>query len=598
MDEKPFRYEDALRVAQEAQRANAKIQEYLSKNPIENGKPFTFEDAKHVTEEVQRTNAKNQEALEAVTDAVGGDIDRVDSLEKIGKEDPEKRNLRQRMSDWTARARTKAQALRENYPTTTKNVELGLKAVIQTPYAKRFGTGARVLGAVVRSIDAEDLRQAEELAKNWGKDIRIFIDEAGKTQKLEEKIAKGRAYHQVEQAKNNKSLSRLQKQLDSLQSENKLTHVKITDELRSSHGNQIHYKLNEIASLKEKPLSLEEVLSIKASNSKNHQRFLHAASRADEFGKNYLIGTAQDKYDYLLHNAATHLGSQYFDIAKHPQRAIEFDRFAATRLLQDGFNEKEVKLAISQGAFRPLFQEGKEASHGGKLVQDSKYLAAYDHQIFSSKITNLSQTNKTAQWQSTLDTSIKEAKINPHELDQHHELKEHWNARKLEKFEQTKAEATQKLKEYRAVQGQWMDQSTDTQFMLEYGRWLEAGKNPNERVIGIRLMQAGHTKEEIMAVLKERSPNHNESWDKVAKEYEEIEYLVKNSPAYSNKLKEISHFKKENNLDSERRLDRLGLSYSAVLGVVHEENEKNLEHSQQRHQSTKSRDIKDQEIER
>ncbi|KAB8333622.1 hypothetical protein SD80_012570 [Scytonema tolypothrichoides VB-61278] len=612
MDENPSRYDDALEVAKEAQRANQRIREILE-NPhavtaeaMKSAAPPAIDErqAQRTTAEVMKTAQSTQpsgqsgtgrgndqkavkDAYEAVSDGFNlenFDISERHTEQSSEKEKPPRRTL-QRAKELLAKAQGKAQEFKQQHPKATKALEIGVTAVSYTPQ----GRVGRVAGSVIRSLDPEDLKQAYELAKEWGRDVRVFIDQAQQKVNVEEKVSKGKPFYEIKQVERDTSLRRLEKQRDGLTRRNKGEYIENVGEVRFSHGEEIKAISKRIEDVKQQPPSIEEAISHKAHDPGLAHRISRTALNADEFGKSYLVGTPDEKYDYLLHNVVSHLGSEYFDLAKHPYRAIEFDKFAANRLYHDGFSPQEVERTIKDGAFRPLFD--------AKNALEAKFLPEYDQKTVIAGVYNegsIKIHHKTSQWQQQQGSKFYEAKINPHELDQHQELIAHWAERNIEKIRDTKEQATAKLVQYNAVAGNLDDQSTKTQFLVEYGRIMASGKTLDERRLSISLMQAGHSREEIIEVLKQHSPRFNESTGRLKQELDVVEWTIKTDEFQISEVKRVEKLRKDNKLlTTERRLEKLELT-----DVEKEARYQQFQSNNRTQSLSRSQDDRNQEIER
>lgn len=453
----------------------------------------------------------------------------------------------------------KVTAFKEKYPKSAKVVQAGTQLASQYPYIR----GARIIGrvswGVIRSVDAEDIKKAKELAGEWGKDIRVFIDDAKQKIPREEKAAKGKPFHQIHEGKREKTVRKLERDRKWLYRTNKGEYIENVGEARFSNAEAIKETSERIKSVKNTSPSLEEAISKQASQAPVKTNTDRLVTNADELGKRYLAGSPGAKYDYYLYNANHHLGSNYFDLAKHPQRAIEFDRFAATRLYQDGFKRNDVENAVRGGVFRSQFQNSLH----------SKYLQEYDRRVFGDTIHNNSATeqvrDKTMKWQYSQGKGLYEGKINPQEVDQHQTLRNYWQQTNLRKAQTTRHQALEKLAAHNKAGGLSQDSSTDAQYLLEYGKWLKAGKTPDENAIATRLTIAGHSKEEVVEVLRNRSVRFNESSQKLEKEYGDIQKEILKNEKYVQEVKKTEEIKATRT--NERRLDALQLSYEHREGV-------------------------------
>lgn len=464
-----------------------------------------------------------------------------------------------------AAGKEKVTAFREQYPKTAKTIGGVAQVAGQHPFVRGTRITGRIAWGVIRSVDAEDIKKAKELAGEWGKDIRVYINDAKQKIASEEKAAKGKSFHQIHEAKREKTVRKLERKQQLLRYTNKSEKAFLVDEARFSNAEAIKETSERIKSVKNTPPSLEEAISKQTSQAPVKTNTDRLVINADELGKRYLAGSPGAKYDYYLYNANHHLGSNYFDLAKHPQRAIEFDRFAATRLYQDGFKRADVENAVRGGAFRSQFENSL----------NSKNLQEYDRRVFGDTIHNNSATEqvreKTMKWQYSQGKGLYDGKINPQEVDQRQTIRNYWQETNLKKAQTTRHQALEKLAAHNKVGGLSQDSSTDAQYLLEYGKWLKAGKIPNkegEQVIATRLTIAGHSKEEVIEVLRNRSAHYNESSQKLDKKYGEIQKDLLESEKYLKEQQEIRKLRTDRNIpSSERRLDALQLSHEHREGV-------------------------------
>ena len=493
-------------------------------------------------------------------------------LDEPRKQDDRAKEAKNRQSSKTRRlldgaksrfaaGKEKVTAFREQYPKTAKTIGGVAQVAGQHPFVRGTRITGRIAWGVIRSVDAEDIKKAKELAGEWGKDIRVYINDAKQKIASEEKAAKGKPFHQIQEAKREKTVRKLERDRKWLYRTNKGEYVENVGEARFSNAEAIKDTTERIKSVKNTPPSLEEAISKQASQAPVKTNTDRLVTNADELGKRYLAGSPGAKYDYYLYNAKHHLGSNYFDLAKHPQRAIEFDRFAATRLYQDGFKRADVENAV-RGGFRSQFQNSL----------DSKYLKEYDRRVFGDTIHNNSAIeqvrDKTMKWQYSQGKGLYEGKINPQEVDQHQTIRNYWQETNLKKAQTTRHQALEKLAAHNKAGGLSQDSSTDAQYLLEYGKRLKAGKIPSkegEQVIATRLTIAGHSKEEVVEVLRNRSAHYNESSESLKDVYKNIQKDILEDKRYVQEAKRTQELKTSRT--NERRLDALQLSYEHREGV-------------------------------
>ena len=487
-----------------------------------------YENARSVSEEIQHSTVEELQS---------GDLaDPIDNPDK----DREKKETSSKVGDRLQRAREqikgRVERFNQRYPQVSEAARYAGKGI-------GFAAKKTTVGRFASS--AKDLYDVYQ----HGKQLDDFIREAQTARKAEERAAKGRSFYERAAKTRQRTVGKIEWQLNDAYQTGKVEKVNWVDEVRHTNHEKISRLSQELESAKN-DRSLEEVLAKSAPNSELNARFAQSREIADEYRKSLMKGEAQDKYHYLLDESRQALGDDYYDLAKHPQRAVKFDRFAAQRLYEDGMAKEGVKQAIEQGAFQPAL---------GK----SQFAKEYNQRTWGSigKESDLVR-EKVVEWQFDYRTKLDGAKINPKEIENLNSFKTQAEAYRTNQTRDVRYLAQQILKDYKADNAQWNRISTQEEYLIEAGRRIEAGKSPSDKEIVRKLMLADRDDKSIVETLKEFSPNMNNSSKLSEKFLRDLRIEHQQDTKFWNDLQNVRNFREAHGIsDTEKRIDRLQLSY-------------------------------------
>jgi hypothetical protein len=367
----------------------------------------------------------------------GADVDLPDR-EKMAREShktEKKPSFSQKVRNRYERLKDVKQRFTREHPQISAGVK-GAARVASTaskanPYRAAIG---EVLEFSIRNLDKKDIELAKALASKYGKDIRQWIHEAKETAEnkgkswFQKREAQEKSYFQKQNDLTNHKVDRLNHAIG--REARKATAEKpyLIDEARFNHSPVSERKISnwkqQIDTLKT-DLSLEHALSERAYQDGFFAKFqTHKAEKlapsTRQQAANYLVGTPQERYDSLLYNAIHHLGDKHFDLSVNPRSGLDFDRFAASRLFQDGWEFKEVRQTLDNSPFRQVFAEHPQKGnfYQGKGYRDnSAFLKQYDDQVnqFHSH-ENFVIRNTIREFQEQEKGRILEGKVNPHDV--------------------------------------------------------------------------------------------------------------------------------------------------------------------------------------
>lgn len=489
-----------------------------------------YEEARSVSESIQQTTVEDlkPEDLYERHDTTG--------LDKEKKNTPSK--VSDRLQGLKERLRGKVERFNQRYP--------------QASEAARYA--GKGIGFVARRNAYGRIASSVYDAYQHGKQLEDFIREAQAARKAEEKAAKGQNFSERAAKTRQRTVSKIEWQLNNARDTGKLEKGFLVDEVRYSNQQKID-KLSQNLESARKFRSLEEILSKNSQSAELERRFQESRAIADEYRKSLMKGTAQDKYHYLLDESRKSLGDSYYDVNKHPQRAIQFDGFAARRLYEDGLPKEQVKQAIERGAFQPSLAKSPYAQEYTKRTFDP---IAKESDAVREQVQN---------WQSINGDRLAGAKINPEEAKKFDELKEQAKTYRLQKTSEVRALAQETLQRYKADNAQWDKISTQDEYLIEAGRRIEAGKSPDDRKIVSKLMLAERDDKSIIDTLQQYSPNMNGSGKNSEAFLRDLRLEHQKDLQYWNELQKVRDFKESNGIpSSENRLDRLNLSYDQKEG--------------------------------
>ncbi len=518
--------------------------------------PERFEQAQSVSEDISHATTEPPTPEE--------DYNRVDiSYPKEKNQQSRTSKISSRIRSLAGKAKDKAQTWQQQYPKAAKYGGYAAKGVKGVASLTPLGRGAKIAA------------HAPE-AYQYGKQVWHFIKEAKLTQAAEEKAARGKAFHEVAVKQRGKEIRSLEKQLHHAYSSGKGEKPALLDEVRWSNQAEIDDLTRKIEQARHKGPSLEEVLSKKADHPQFNNGLEQSRAIADEYRKTLMSGTAQDKYHYLLDQTRRELGDNYYDVAKHPQRSVQFDQFASQRLFMDGFDQKSVQQAIEKGAIYPSFK--KQVQHQGQKLEildpatDGQAKEYLQRTIGSLDERHAKLHNQMRNWQQSQAKELRDIKINPEEIKDFKQLQQAAETYRLAKTKESQELAQQTLRAYKADNAQWHDSPTTTEYLLEMGRRIEAGKAPNTKSVATKLVQAGHEEKYIVGTLRELNPEMNNSQRLSERFMKDLTAENQQQTSFGEKMQSVQDFKSKNSIpEKETRLDRLQLSYDQVEGKMKEE---------------------------
>ncbi|NJL51221.1 MAG: hypothetical protein HC930_01580 [Hydrococcus sp. SU_1_0] len=505
-----------------------------------------FDDARKVTEEIQQTTREDLEVLKSE------ELYEPDRRFEPQKEDKQSTNTKvgERVRGWVNEGKARVQNFNERHPNASKYAGYAAKGIGVVGRNTPLG---RAAWAVSKTPDAYQ----------YGKQVWNFVKEAKAVRQAEEKASQGKAFYELAAKSREREIAKLEGRINRAYDGGKLEKPWLVDEVRHSNQEKIDWLKKDLESVKHSR-SLKEVLSENAKSSDLNTRFEQSRNIADEYRKTQMKGLVEDKYHYLLDETRRELGDNYYDLAKHPQRATNFDAFAAKRLYEDGASKEAVRQTIENGAFYPS-------------IKQSNYAREYGERTYSAipKESELIREN-IKDWQFEQARGLEGAKINPDELGKFKEYKAQAQAYEVAKTKEVRELAQDTLQRYKADNAQWKEISTKDEYLLEMGRRMEGGKVPDDNRVATKLMLAGHDEKYISGTLKEYSPKMNNSQRLSDDFMRELKAQSQQNHQYLQELEEVKNFREQYSVSkSETRLDRLQLSYDQKEGNFNYETFKN-----------------------
>lgn len=558
------------------------------------GKLHGYDNAQRTTEEVQKANESTQQSSEnTLNDYIfEPEYERPDSSKAegkagIGKTNGESRaptkfqQYMQRAKDSLAQVKAIGERkgkefirseARENVMSVKEFQELAVK------FARDEGV-ERVAKAGGRQIAGSSVPAWGNIAMGaydaWDtyKDFRTFVQYARQHKELKPgNFTSAKPYHEVVSAKNAR-LDRIASRFDSADRSlfpSKFEYNELAAELKTEphilQGAISHFG-GKFSNAKESVNSLEMIISKGVSrNSDSVSNFSkYSQLRASEHGKMVLMGSASDRYHWLLQQAEKELGSGYFNPSSNPKGVIAFERFAYEHLSVSGFSRQEVKKACSQGLGCHILAESKKLPD---LVE--KYGKSYEDMLRNDALEVFEQRfsqhrSKDLDFQRTRVERIhnesriaNDLKLSSEEIEIHKELQRQMNEYRTFRFQQNREEASRLLGEFHSGRAQNPDPSTSYQFILQYGQDLRgANKDPHIGDIAYKLHAAGHKDADIINTLQQYHPDVNSSRELAKGKFQEVLVETARNPGRQDETKYIQEFKEVYHLEEEKRLHRL-----------------------------------------
>lgn len=502
-----------------------------------------FDNARKVSEEIQHSTVeelKPEDIYDRVQTYDSKEVDKQSSNSKVGE----------RLRAWVNEGKSRVQSFNQSHPTTSKYAGYAAKGIGVVGRNTPWG---RAVWAVSKAPDAYQ----------YGKQVWDYVKEAKAVRQAEEKASKGKAFHELAAKSRNREIAKLEGKINRAYEGGKREKPWLVDEVRHSNQEKIDWLNKDLASVKHSR-SLNEILSENAKNSDLKTKFQESRAIADEYRKTQMKGSAGDKYHYLLDETRRELGDDYYDLAKHPQRATNFDAFAARRLYEDGASKEAVRQTIEKGAFYPTIERSSYAREYGEHTHGA---ISQESELIRDKILD---------WQFEQARGLDGAKINPEELGKFKEYKAQARAYEAAKAQEVRELAKDTLQRYKTDNAQWKEISTKDEYLLEMGRRMEAGKVPNDKSVTTKLMLAGHDEKYIGETLKEYSPKMNNSQRLSDRFVGELKIQNQQNHHYLRELEEVKDFREQYSISkSETRLDRLQLSYDQKEGKLNYQTFKN-----------------------
>ncbi|MDZ8260598.1 hypothetical protein [Nostoc sp. ChiQUE01b] len=273
-----------------------------------------------------------------------------------------------------------------------------------------------------------------------------------------------------------------------------------------------------------------------------NRRFTDAARGAEQFRKQYFVGTAAEKYQYFLDTARKELGENALDRRTNPEAVLKLERLATEYLYTSGYNLSEITAAVRQKSpFITGVDEGKYINTVTERFNRSYPAAELDK-----------ARQDLSKWRAEHDLSPDD-RCTPQELVeafgqiQKDRMLASWQA--FDRYQKNPA----------------LIPSTLGEFQIEAARRYQLnGWKPltqaEEKDIAFRLKIAGHSSENIVEALDKA--NVSSVFDKNfgLQTTVEVGQEIKNNPSYQ-KIQQIVDDMKKNDptLTNETRLDRLHL---------------------------------------
>ncbi len=567
MDDKPPSRDDAARVIEEAQKANQKVREVLEQN--RNPYKTSVEVMKSADRSGQKDVARAQEqpiGHEAHENSFGAVLEDVADHphQHTYEEHQARRSAAERLQQWIGRTQEKLEAIQQKYP---------------NAYAAGRSVATVVRGRTVLGRAAAEAAHLYDTYKQvTGQEfegIKHFIEQAKLTKATEEQKAKGQPYAQRAAADRSRQVRWLERQQAFVERGYQREYSVIADEWRTEEKPGVWAEIRRASGNRDeierriKELKVETLEEVVAKRGGNHPEIAHKLAQskpiAEEYQKSLMHGTAGEKYNYFLDKVHSELGHDYFNLHLHPQRAINFDRAAANQLYSGGFSKEQVAKTIQDGAFyRSLFvkeveYDGKKTEIIGYQLESSAREYMQRSSLYFSEVTQ-QQREKTLDWQANKGQPIQQRRLNQEEFSTYQALKAQADQYAHERKIATEFEALETLQGYWQDGKHLNDQTTRTQFLLEHGRMVIHEGRASSYQLAYRLHAAGHERHEIVATLKELAPEVNNSSKLSHDAYHKMLEVTQRSPERTVEMETIQAFKREHNLENERRLDRLPIA--------------------------------------
>jgi hypothetical protein len=382
-----------------------------------------------------------------------------------------------------------------------RRVNVGLRKVNEVGVkVLPSSTGKRILDIGIRVL--ENHKEIEETIKNapkFGKSIEAWIKETKKeasslinrlrqneakpffegkdaaAQKIDTKIGKLKADIHGEIDKRPEAVGK-----------GDLTDEILYDEKRINQ-NLIDKSSKQIGTLQRQKADLQDSLYYHISKEAHAQDFAKSFQQyvdnkvipnASEHVGNYLIGTAQERYQHYLYNAVHHLGEKHFDLSFNPKNGLNFDKFASSRLFQDGYHPQEIESVLKDSPFRSIFTP-KEQDNTSVRHFYQNWLKQYDRRtdFFSPK--NEAIRENVQAFQKEAKGRILEGNVNPHDVLFHENLSEQLKNWQVTRRAAILKEVEHTAREYSAHKGQipgGKDANASYQYGLEMSRWVSRKK--------------------------------------------------------------------------------------------------------------------------
>ncbi len=294
--------------------------------------------------------------------------------------------------------------------------------------------------------------------------------------------------------------------------------------------------------------SVEAVVSKAGSSliAQEEERFMlqKAAQTSKGFEENNLIGDANEKYQYLIHNIMKQVGSSdHFSRVYNPKAVIRLEKATVEQMHRDGYELQEIAHAYQKNSpFIRGLNDSQINQHADRIFDD----------VLHSKPLQESR-EAIARWRK--ENGIPETdRRSPHEF----EFVREYKAKALaDRSTLLRSEADRLLSEYQVKPE--MKLSTKKEYMLEEARNRAAGNaDNNDQMISVKLLLANHAPSEIVKTVEELSPHSTGEGYGVRVATQASEYLSSHDGQRLMRL--YDEFLEENpQLVNETRLDKLNL---------------------------------------
>jgi hypothetical protein len=440
----------------------------------------------------------------------------------------------------------------------------------------RYGARVATKEAVAWEVPGLNAGIAIYETGRWGKEIHHLLREERALAEMAEQSARSAArkepFHLGAERDRLKELGKAERELGSAWAKGEREASKSQWELHINETAAVRSANDKVQAFAQP--SIPEAMS-KAADSHTWrqlevQKFGEAAQGAKTLEGKYLIGTAGEKYQYLLSQASERLGSAHFDRLYHPDRVVRFEKFAAERLYMDGYNPSEIRLAFTE---KSPFITGTDHA---RYLED--LTSSFDRSYVRS---DLAQARHTlSQW-----------RVQEHLPEASRHTPAEWQAsqkafaRNAEAMSWHRLEESQQMAEvYRFQPG--MRLTTKQEYQVELARIHEQSshlQNFDTRT-SVKMMMAGHKPDAVRAALNEASPfahkaghvqfQEGQYGSRVVRDAEEFiqkDQSIRDVWRGVNELREVDRIPA-----TETRLDRLGLAHEQVPSNAH-----HVQHSSQ-----------------